>query len=233
MTVFFEQLINKLNKNKDISQLMIPIEAQVRNREIDLSKLIGDYIRFLKNKSKGSDVWQIIDGYLNGSLTLMDMSKSLFLDKVKIDEEKRQGHGGLVIHNHDDSFLAEIFRVIYYFTRDDIDCPKGVCFDFCLFITGMFWAVPDNLDKKRIFVWHSIEKESSENNFVILIVDDNGIVVYDPFNKTYIAADRYDKANIGFKLIELNLETILQTSRPLTGFCEDWSYLTQIIASFF
>lgn len=83
MTVFFEQLIDKLNKNEDVSKLMFPIELQVRNKEISLSKLICDYISFLRNKSKNSDVWQVIDDYLNGNLMLKDMSKRLFLDKVK------------------------------------------------------------------------------------------------------------------------------------------------------
>lgn len=83
MTVFFEQLIDKLNKNEDVSKLMFPIELQVRNKEISLSKLICDYISFLRNKSKNSYVWQVIDDYLNGNLMLKDMSKRLFLDKVK------------------------------------------------------------------------------------------------------------------------------------------------------
>lgn len=79
----------------------------------------------------------MIEKYLNNQISLQHLSQEIFLKKIVVDQDKRDFHQGQFHHNSDETFLDEIFRVIYEFTRNDLIVPKGVCYDFCLFIAGL------------------------------------------------------------------------------------------------
>ena len=226
----YQEIINKLKKGESISELTNPIKEGLKDAQYDLPEILKKYIAFLKEISPNSRVWPIIDSYAEGNKSLIDMSKCIFKDIVKIDEEKRKGVSRMFFHFPDDTFLDEIFRVLYHFTRDDVSFPKGVCYDFCLFIAGIFMSRPN---ESRIFLWHSVEASTSENNYVIIMVDDNTLVVYDPFNKRYVPGDQYDKARVGFTFTELGLEHILQPSIYFTVISPEITHLDKIISSFF
>ena len=53
-------------------------------------------------------------------------------------------------------------------------------------------------------------------------------MVYDPFNSVYLPLDKYDIANVGFRLIELNGINLLKVSSPLTSFDFNPIYFNQI-----
>ena len=190
----------------------------INNGNLNTSDIILAFIQYLKFNylnEKNSETFAMIEKYFSSQMSLQQLSQETFLKKVVVDQDKRDGHQPQFRHKQDETFLDEIFRVIYEFTRNDLVKPKGVCFDFCLFITGLSIA---KKDIRQIYIWNSIEKSSGENNFILFCVEDNNVVVYDPFNGVYLPLEKYDIASVGLRLIELNDINLLKASSPLTGF---------------
>lgn len=218
MEVVFETIINNLRDGNSISEVTNEIKMNISNGNLNTPDIILAFIKYLKSNylnEKNSETFSMIEKYFSNQMSLQQLSQETFLKKVVVDQDKRDGHQPQFRHKQDETFLDEIFRVIYEFTRNDLVKPKGVCFDFCLFITGLSIA---KKDRRQIYIWNSIEKSSGENNFILFCVEDNNVVVYDPFNGVYLPLEKYDIASVGFKLIELNNINLLKASSPLTGF---------------
>ena len=218
MEVLFETIINNLREGNSISEVTNEIKLNISNGNLNTPDIILAFIKYLKSNylnEKNSETFAMIEKYFSNQMSLQQLSQETFLKKVVVDQDKRDGHQPQFRHNPDETFLDEIFRVIYEFTRNDLVKPKGVCFDFCLFITGLSIA---KKDRRQIYIWNSIEKSSGENNFILFCVEDNNVVVYDPFNGVYLPLEKYDIASVGLGLIELNNINLLKASSPLTGF---------------
>lgn len=218
MEVLFETIINNLREGNSISEVTNEIKLNISNGNLNTPDIILAFIKYLKSNylnEKNSETFAIIEKYFSNQMSLQQLSQETFLKKVVVDQDKRDGHQPQFRHKQDETFLDEIFRVIYEFTRNDLVKPKGVCFDFCLFITGLSIA---KKDRRQIYIWNSIEKSSGENNFILFCVEDNNVVVYDPFNGVYLPLEKYDIASVGLRLIELNDINLLKASSPLTGF---------------
>lgn len=218
MEFLFETIINNLREGKSINEVTKQIKLNISNRSLDTSNIILAFIKYLKSNysnENNSATFSMIEKYLNNQISLQHLSQEIFLKKIVVDQDKRDFHQGQFHHNSDETFLDEIFRVIYEFTRNDLIVPKGVCYDFCLFIAGL--SIAKN-DKRQIYMWNSIEKISGENNFILFCVEEDNVIAYDPFNGIYISLEKYDIANVGFKLIKLDNSSILTESIELTGF---------------
>lgn len=221
MEVLFETIINNLRDGNSISEVTNEIKLNISNGILNTPDIILAFIKYLKSNylnENNSETFAMIDKYFSNQMSLQQLSQETFLKKVVVDQDKRDGHQPQFRHKLDETFLDEIFRVIYEFTRNDLVKPKGVCFDFCLFITGLSIA---KKDRRQIYIWNSIEKSSGENNFILLCVEENNVIVYDPFNGVYLPLEKYDIASVGFRLIELNNINLLKASSPLTGFNSD------------
>ena len=218
MEVLFETIINNLRDGNSISEVTNEIKLNISNGNFNTPDIILAFIKYLKSNylnEKNSETFVMIEKYFSSQMSLQQLSQETFLKKVDVDQAKRVGHQPQFRHKQDETFLDEIFRVIYEFTRNDLKKPKGVCFDFCLFITGLSIA---KKDRRQIYIWNSIEKSSGENNFILFCVEDNNVVVYDPFNGVYLPLEKYNIASVGLRLIELNDINLLKASSPLTGF---------------
>lgn len=218
MEVLFETIINNLRDGNSISEVTNEIKLNISNGNLNTPDIILAFIKYLKSNylnEKNSETFAMIEKYFSSQMSLQQLSQETFLKKVVVDQDKRDGHQPQFRHKLDETFLDKIFRVIYEFTRNDLVKPKGVCFDFCLFITGLSIA---KKDRRQIYIWNSIEKSSGENNFILFCVEDNNVVVYDPFNGVYLPLEKYDIASVGLRLIELNDINLLKASSPLTGF---------------
>ena len=218
MEVVFETIINNLRDGNSISEVTNEIKLNISNGNLNTPDIILAFIKYLKSNylnEKNSETFAMIEKYFSSQMSLQQLSQETFLKKVVVDQDKRDGHQPQFRHKQEETFLDEIFRVIYEFTRNDLVKPKGVCFDFCLFITGLSIA---KKDRRQIYIWNSIEKSSGENNFILFCVEDNNVVVYDPFNGVYLPLEKYDIASVGLRLIELNDINLLKASSPLTGF---------------
>ena len=232
MEILFEAIINNLREGKSINEVTSEMKLNISNRNLDTSDIILAFIKYLKSiylNEKNFETFSIIEKYFNNQVSLQQLSQETFLKKVVVDQDKRDGHQPQFRHNQDETFLDEIFRVIYEFTRNDLVMPKGVCYDFCLFITGLSIA---KKDKRQIYIWNSIEKSSGENNFILFCVEEDNVIVYDPFNGVYLPLKKYDIANVGFKLIELDSSNILKESIGLTGFDQGIIYYEEILKTF-
>lgn len=232
MEVLFEAIINNLREGKSINEVTSEMKLNISNRNLDTSDIILAFIKYLKSiylNEKNFETFSMIEKYFNNQMSLQQLSQKTFLKKVVVDNDKRDGHQPQFRHNPDETFLDEIFRVIYEFTRNDLVMPKGVCYDFCLFITGLSIA---KKDKRQIYIWNSIEKSSGENNFILFCVEEDNVIVYDPFNGVYLPLKKYDIANVGFKLIELDSSNILKESIGLTGFDQGIIYYEEILKTF-
>ena len=232
MEILFEAIINNLREGKSINEVTSEMKLNISNRNLDTSDIILAFIKYLKSiylNEKNFETFSIIEKYFNNQVSLQQLSQETFLKKVVVDQDKRDGHQPQFRHNQDETFLDEIFRVIYEFTRNDLVMPKGVCYDFCLFITGLSIA---KKDKRQIYIWNSIEKSSGENNFILFCVEEDNVIVYDPFNGVYLPLEKYDIANVGFKLIELDSSNILKESIGLTGFDQGIIYYEEILNTF-
>lgn len=228
MDILFETIISNLKEKNSISETTKEIKLNISNGSLNISDIILAYIKYLKSNylnENNADIFAMIEKYFSNQMSLQQLSQETFLKKVVVDQDKRDGHQAQFRHKPDETFLDEIFRVIYEFTRNDLIKPKGVCFDFCLFITGL--SIAKN-DKRKIYIWNSIEKSSGENNFILFCVEENNVLVYDPFNSVYLPLDKYDIANVGFRLIELNGINLLNVSSPLTSFDFNPIYFNQI-----
>ena len=218
MEVLFETIINNLREGNSISEVTNEIKLNISNGNLNTPDIILAFIKYLKSNylnEKNSETFAMIEKYFSNQMSLQQLSQETFLKKVVVDQDKRDGHQPQFRHKQDETFLDEIFRVIYEFTRNDLVKPKGVCFDFCLFITGLSIA---KKDRRQIYIWNSIEKSSGENNFILFCVEENNVIVYDPFNGVYLPLEKYDIASVGLGLIELNNINLLKASSPLTGF---------------
>lgn len=218
MEVLFETIINNLREGNSISKVTNEIKLNISNGNLNTPDIILAFIKYLKSNylnEKNSETFAMIEKYFSNQMSLQQLSQETFLKKVVVDQDKRDGHQPQFRHKLDETFLDKIFRVIYEFTRNDLKKPKGVCFDFCLFITGLSIA---KKDRRQIYIWNSIEKKSGENNFILFCVEENNVIVYDPFNGVYLPLEKYDIASVGLGLIELNNINLLKASSPLTGF---------------
>ena len=218
MEVLFETIINNLREGNSISEVTNEIKLNISNGNLNTPDIILAFIKYLKSNylnEKNSETFAMIEKYFSNQMSLQQLSQETFLKKVVVDQDKRDGHQPQFRHKLDETFLDKIFRVIYEFTRNDLVKPKGVCFDFCLFITGLSIA---KKDRRQIYIWNSIEKSSGENNFILFCVEENNVIVYDPFNGVYLPLEKYDIASVGLGLIELNNINLLKASSPLTGF---------------
>lgn len=218
MEVLFETIINNLREGNSISEVTNEIKLNISNGNLNTPDIILAFIKYLKSNylnEKNSETFAMIEKYFSNQMSLQQLSQETFLKKVVVDQDKRDGHQPQFRHKLDETFLDKIFRVIYEFTRNDLKKPKGVCFDFCLFITGLSIA---KKDRRQIYIWNSIEKSSGENNFILFCVEENNVIVYDPFNGVYLPLEKYDIASVGLRLIELNDINLLKASFPLTGF---------------
>ena len=218
MEVLFETIINNLREGNSISEVTNEIKLNISNGNLNTPDIILAFIKYLKSNylnEKNSETFAMIEKYFSNQMSLQQLSQETFLKKVVVDQDKRDGHQPQFRHKLDETFLDKIFRVIYEFTRNDLKKPKGVCFDFCLFITGLSIA---KKDRRQIYIWNSIEKSSGENNFILFCVEENNVIVYDPFNGVYLPLEKYDIASVGLGLIELNNINLLKASSPLTGF---------------
>lgn len=232
MESLFEAIINNLREGNSINEVTNQIKLVISNGNLDTSDIFLAFIKYLKShylNENNFETFSIIDNYFNNQISLQQLAKETFLKKIVVDQDKRDGHQPQFRHNSDETFLDEIFRVIYEFTRNDLVMPKGVCYDFCLFITGLSIA---KKDKKRIYIWNSIEKSSGENNFILFCIEEDNVIVYDPFNGVYLPLEKYDIASVGFKLIELESNNILKESIGLTGFNQGITYYEDIIKRF-
>lgn len=218
MENLFEIIINNLRDGNSISEITNDIKLVISNGNLKTSDIILAFIQYLNSNylnENNSETFKAIESYISNQVSLEKLSQELFLKKVVVDQDKRDGHQPQFRHKPDETFLDEIFRVIFEFTRNDITKPKGVCFDFCLFITGLSIA---KKDQRKIYIWNSIERSSGENNFILFCEEGENVLVYDPFNGVYLPIEKYDIAGVGFRLIELNDANILKVSSPLTGF---------------
>ena len=213
----FEKIVNNLKDRSSINVVTDEIRNNISKGIFNTSDVISAFIKYLKSNylnENNYEMFAMIEDYYSDQISLLQLSQETFSKKVMIDEDKRDGHPAQFRHMLDETFLDKIFRVIYEFTRNDLERPKGVCFDFCLFIAGLSIA---KKDKRQIYMWNSIEKSSGENNFVLFCVEDDNVTVYDPFNELYLPIEKYDIANVGVCFIELNDSNLLKASYPLTG----------------
>lgn len=232
MESLFEVIINNLREGNSIKKVTNEIKLNISNGNLDTSDIILAFIKYLKSKYLNKNnygIFSMIENYFNNQVSLQQLSQETFLKKVVVDQDKRDGHQPQFRHNLDETFLDEIFRVIYEFTRNDLVTPKGVCYDFCLFIAGLSIA---KKDKRQIYIWNSIEKKSGENNFILFCVEEDNVIVYDPFNGVYLPLEKYGIAYVGFKLIELDSNNILKESIGLTGFDQGITYYEEIFKKF-
>lgn len=89
--------------------------------------------------------------------------------------------------NNDESILEKMIRVIFEFTRGDENNIRGVCFDYCLFLTAL-----DIIKEKKtdFIIMCGIETNGEHNYF---IVKNNGLYdIIDPFNGIYTTFKDYD-----------------------------------------
>ena len=232
MEVLFETIINNLRDGKSIGEVTKEIKLNISNKSLDISNIILEFIKYLKINylnENNSITFSIIEKYLNNQISLQHLSHEIFLKRVVVDQNKRDGHQAQFRHKTDETFLDQIFRVIYEFTRNDFAVPKGVCYDFCLFIAGL--SIAKN-DKKQVYIWNSIEKISGENNFILFRVEEDNVIVYDPFNDTYMPLEKYDLTTVGFKLIKLDDSNLLKESIGLTGFDQKPIHYEEILKIF-
>lgn len=232
MEILFETIINNLRERKSINDVTKEIKLNISNGSMEASSILLAFIEYLKANylnENNSEIFTMIEKYFSNQISLQDLSQGTFLKKVIVDQDKRDGYQAQFRHSPDETFLDEMFRVIYEFTRNDLVMPKGVCYDFCLFIAGL--SIAKN-DKKQLYIWNSIEKSSGENNFILFSVEEDKVVVYDPFNAIYVPLENYNMSNVGFKLIKLDKSNILKESIKLTSFELKIIYYDEIIKIF-
>lgn len=218
MEDLFETIVNNFRNGKSINEITKEIKFNISNKSLDTSDVIVAFIKYLKRNYLNENnfgAFSMIDKYLNDQISLQQLSQEIFLKKVVVDQDKRDGHQSQFHHSQDETFLDEMLRVIYEFTRNDLVEPKGVCYDFCLFIAGLSLA---KTDKMQMYIWNSIERSSGENNFILFCIEEEKVMVYDPYNAVYLPLEKYDLANVGFKLIKLDNNNILLESMDLTSF---------------
>ena len=89
--------------------------------------------------------------------------------------------------NNDESILEKMIRVIFEFTRGDENNIRGVCFDYCLFLT----ALDIIKEKKTDFIIMCGIGTNGENSY--FIARNNGLYdIIDPFNGIYTTFKDYD-----------------------------------------
>lgn len=221
MKKLFEEIINTLRNGDSISKNTQELKEDISKGNISISDFYLSFIKYLKENNeneKNLKTFEMIESYIKNEISIIDLSKELFLKKISIDQDKRDGHTPQFRHKQDETFFDEILRVLYEFTRNDLENPKGVCFDFCLFVAGLQIAKKES---NSLYIWNSIEKTSGENNYILIGKEKNHYIVLDPFNETYKPLENYNLVNVGFKLVELNKENLLKESMSLTGYDQE------------
>ena len=126
MEVLFETIINNLREGNSISEVTNEIKLNISNGNLNTPDIILAFIKYLKSNylnEKNSETFAMIEKYFSNQMSLQQLSQETFLKKVVVDQDKRDGHQPQFRHKLDETFLDKIFRVIYEFTRNDLEMP--------------------------------------------------------------------------------------------------------------
>lgn len=157
----FCQIISKLKNGELISSEMSRVFEIFSDNENLAYSFLKEFLDKIKDSNNyNSEIMNIIDNFLNGTISIKDLSYKIFNDgKTGYTEFDGLMDRSLIRHdnikrglckyiypyktsqfyhfrNHE-SYFEKMIRVLFEFTRGDEPYLRGVCFDYCLFLCAL------------------------------------------------------------------------------------------------
>lgn len=204
----FEEIILKLKSGKLISEETKEILKAIKFDESAPQRFLLDFLnRIIRTQKYNVKIVELIEEFLSGKIDIKTMSYKLFNEGKKgygefcdIYDESLIRHDNLkrglcdYIYPYEkpqfyhfaasESIFEKMIRTIFEFTRGDEPYPRGVCFDYCMFLCALD-IIKEG--RTRYTITCGIEKNGAINYFI----SDQSEVI-DPFNGIYTSIDNYE-----------------------------------------
>ncbi len=233
----FNIIIFNLKTGKRISDEVIEMLELIKQDESMLQFFLSDFLyKIVESNEYNKEVVRVINDYLLGRITIEMLSYKLFNHgKVGYSELDDLYDKSLIVHDNikrgltdynypyknaqfhhfinDETIFEKMIRVLYEFTRNDEPNLRGVCFDYCIFLTAL------NIIKEKetkFVILNGIERDGSTNWFIIN--NENDKTVLDPFNGIYTKLKDYKEVKGVVSVIRTDVEYLIDSKSFQFGF---------------
>lgn len=224
----FNRIIFNLKTGKRISNEVIEMIELIKQDERMLQFFLSTFLyKIIESNEYNKEVVMVINDYLLGRITIEMLSYKLFNHgKVGYSELDDLYDKSLIVHDNikrgikdykyqyinaqfyhfinDETIFEKMIRVLYEFTRNDEPYLRGVCFDYCIFLTSL------NIIKEKetkFVIFNGIEDEGTTNWFIIN--NENDKTVLDPFNGIYTKLEDYKVVKGVVSVIPTDVEYLM------------------------
>lgn len=227
----FNKIILNLKSGKPISADVDEILDMIRKDENTMQFFLSTFLyKIIESNKYSKEVISIVNDYLSGRIDIKTLSYKLFNEgKTGYSEYDDMYDKSLIVHDNikrglrdyiyqykkaqfyhfreNETLFEKMLRVLFEFTRDDEPYLRGVCFDYCMFLTAL------NIikEKESSFIIVDGIESNGEHNWLI-INNDGDKTVLDPFNGIYTRLEDY-------KVIKGIISVMQTDAKNLTG-CE-------------
>ena len=224
----FNRIIFNLKTGKRISNEVIEMIELIKQDERMLQFFLSTFLyKIIESNEYNKEVVMVINDYLLGRITIEMLSYKLFNHgKVGYSELDDLYDKSLIVHDNikrgikdykyqyinaqfyhfinNETIFEKMIRVLYEFTRNDEPYLRGVCFDYCIFLTSL------NIIKEKetkFVIFNGIEDEGTTNWFIIN--NENDKTVLDPFNGIYTKLEDYKVVKGVVSVIPTDVEYLM------------------------
>ena len=207
----FQKIIDNLKNGIKITEEVKYIFNEIKSDDGKIQSFLLEFLnKIIDSKNYNVQIMGLINEFMSDRINIQDLSYKLFNEgKTGYSEFDDLYDKSLIVHdnlkrglndyiypykspqfhhlNNDESILEKMIRVIFEFTRGDENNIRGVCFDYCLFLT----ALDIIKEKKTDFIIMCGIGTNGENSY--FIARNNGLYdIIDPFNGIYTTFKDYD-----------------------------------------
>lgn len=226
----FKNIIFKLKNGEKISTDMSEILSMIKVGNDVAQKFLLEFLnKILESKNYNDKVMNVINDFLSDKIDISTLSYKLFNEgKIGYEEYDDLFDESLILHDnlkrgmkdyiyrynrpqfyyHNESNFEKMIRVLFEFTRGDEPYLRGVCFDYCMFLSALDIAKHKNTD----FIIMCGVDTSREINYFLVRKNGNSEVL-DPYNGVYTDIKNYKVRGI--------LGSITLDSENLTEYEDD------------
>lgn len=224
----FNRIIFNLKTGKRISNEVIEMIELIKQDESMLQFFLSAFLyKIIESNEYNKEVIMVINDYLLERITIEMLSYKLFNHgKVGYSELDDLYDKSLIVHDNikrgikdykyqyinaqfyhfinNETIFEKMIRVLYEFTRNDEPYLRGVCFDYCIFLTSL------NIIKEKetkFVIFNGIEDEGTTNWFIIN--NENDKTVLDPFNGIYTKLEDYKVVKGVVSVIPTDVEYLM------------------------
>lgn len=207
----FRHIIDNLKNGIKITEEVKYIFDEIKSDESKMQSFLLEFLnKIIDSKNYNVQIMGLINEFMSDKIDIQTLSYKLFNEgKIGYSELDDLYDKSLIVHDNlkrglkdyiypykkaqfyhlrnEESIFEKMIRVLFEFTREDEKNTRGVCFDYCLFLT----ALDIIKEKKTDFIIMNGIETNGENNYFI-VRNNSSCDVIDPFNGIYTTINNYN-----------------------------------------